>query len=333
MLRAPNGDPLPRILDGTQAHEVGISAQTIRTELARERWQAFTRGLYLTSPERPRRSDWAVAGLRIAGPGSALSGWDALRARGLGADRPPIDEVLIIAERGTHRVVGKARVRPSTRPVTTVRLPLADAITAVPMVGAARAVADTALTYRTFRPVRALVTAAVQRRLCTPDELEAELEAGPQNGSAHLRDALEDVFGGVESISEAELADLVRAGRYPRVEYNVPILTWDGTHIATADALWRELRAGLEVNSKKYHFYEGTWYSTMQRHNALTRRGLSLTHYAPREIRSEPARVGNEVEEWLRMRATELGLPYLIDDTVHPRPRLHVPFVLPRPSR
>jgi hypothetical protein len=194
------------------------------------------------------------------------------------------------------------------------------------MAATARAVADTALVYRRFPPVRALVTSAVQRKLCTPEDLQGELDAGPQNGSAHLRRAIEDVFGGVESISEAELADLLQAGGLPRPEFNVPIVDSRGIIHANADALWRSLRAGLEVDSKRYHFEEDTWFGTMKRHNRLTARRLSLTHYPPRQLRNEARAVLAEIEQWLRGRALDLSMPY--PPPPSPLLPLHTPYVL-----
>lgn len=336
MLVSPSGDPVPRVLTAALARQLGFTMKRMRVELCHGRWQHLTRGVYLTRVDRPTRSDWIAAGLAIAGPGAVLSGWDAARARGIGSERPPVDEVLILSTGGTHRVTGRARLRPSSRSVTATRLGLPDGgFGWAPMASTARAVTDTSLVYRWFDPVRALVTSAVQRRLCTPDELAAELDAGPQNGSTHLRRALEDVFAGVESISEGALADLVREHGLPIPEFNVPILTSDGRHIATADALWRELRAALEVDSKKHHFYEDKWRGTMNRHNRLTIRGLSITHYPPAGLLSHPAQVADEIDEWLRGRAVELGVPYPPQASRAPvggRQEIHVPFVLSAPA-
>jgi hypothetical protein len=316
------------------ARAIGYSDGQVRIELRRSRWHQLVRGVYLTRVDRPVRSDWIAAGFAIAGNGAALSGWDAVRTYSIGSDRAPVNEVLILSAHGTHRTAGRVRVRPSHRPVSACRRGLADGgFGSAPVVSAARAVADTALVYRRFDPVRALVTSAVQRRLCTPDELAAELAAGPQNGSAHLRRALEDVFSGVQSISEAELRDVIIRGGLPLPEFNIEIHTWDGQHVATADALWRGLRAALEVDSKKYHFYEEKWEGTMKRHNLLTRRRLAVTHYPPRQLLNEADRVTSEIDEWLRERAIEIGEKYPPPPPeVGPDGRLlRRPFVLPRP--
>jgi very-short-patch-repair endonuclease len=248
----------------------------------------------------------------LGGSGAALSGWDAVRLRGLGARKPPSEHVLVLTPPGhRNRVVGGVRLRPSDRLLATTTLSVLDEhLPLARIASTARAVADTALMYRTFAPVRALVTSAAQKGFCSADELHRELDLGPRNGSAYLRRALEDVFGGAASISEAELADLMRAAGLPSFELNVPILDGIGNHIATADVLWRELRAVLEVDSKEHHFLEPQWEQTMRRHNGLTRLGLAVTHYPPTDLRRRTEEVMTEVDEWLRARAVELGVPY-----------------------
>ena len=168
-----------------------------------------------------------------------------------------------------------------------------------------------------------------------PEELEAELDAGPQNGSAHLRRAIEDVFRGVESISEAELADLIEGAGLPLPEYNVPILNSDGRCWSpTPTRCGATYRAALEVDSKKHHFEELKWKRSMRRHTKLTIFGLVITHYRPAELRDNPELTTTELEQWLRLRAAEVGIAYRPSDPRErrPRPRLHVPYVLPPPA-
>lgn len=272
----------------------------------------MVRGLYLTRPELPSRWDWITAARLLAGRDYVISGWDAVRAYGIGADRAPTDEILVLAAAGTHHRVGRLVMRPSARPVigNLIRPREGVGIRTVRVAAPARAVADTALTYRMFEPVRALATAAVQRRLCTPAQLVHELETGPRAGSAFLRRAVADVLEGAESISEAELAEVLRRVDVPRFELNVPILDHTGRVIAIVDVLWRRLRAALEVDSKQHHFFAEDWARTMRRHNMLTASGIATTHYPPSDIRAHPAVVAREVASWLRARAAELDVPY-----------------------
>ena len=93
----------------------------------------------------------------------------------------------------------------------------------------------------------------------------------------------------------------------PPFELNVPVVDECGTLLFVLDALWRELRAGLEIDSREYHFSEEDWDATMARHNILARCGLELTHYSPRRARG--AQFPLEVGQWLKSRSTAINVP------------------------
>lgn len=327
MLTTPTGDPLPRFLTAPVAGSLGYRPGAIRRRVTSGLWQRLAPGLYLTRPDPPSRSDWAAAGLLLAGRGAALSGWDGVRLYGIGADDPPGEDVLVLARHGRHRKVGPILIRPSTR-ILRPNFRALDGFGVVHVAPAARAVADTALLYETLAPARALVTSAVQRRLCSVDELVFEYETGPRNDSRQLHTAVDDILAGAQSIAEAELAECLRLENLPPFEMNIWLLDEYGTRIARADALWRSLGAVLEVDSRTHHFDdEGDWEGTMSRHNLLSRLGLVVVHYSPKQIRRGGRAIAIEVEAWLRRRAVELGCPYPPPAT--PAPVLGTPLTLP----
>jgi hypothetical protein len=288
-----------------------MTDHAIAHAIATRGWQRLTRGILLTVPGEPTRADWINVGLELAAPTGAISGWDALRIIGLGALEPPSSQVLVVAKEGDNRLVGRVRIRPTRRPLLTWMLPGDHPDHPYcEVVRVARAVADTALLYRHFRPVRALVTSAIQRRFCSVEELVAELEGGPRNDSGFLRRALADVRGGAKSIAEAEAIDVLRRSPLPEFEANVPIVTASGKLIAEADCLWRELRAVLEIDSREFHFYEEGWDRTRKKHSRLGRHGLAVIHHSPAEVRSDSVLFAKQVEQWLRARAAELGIAY-----------------------
>jgi very-short-patch-repair endonuclease len=303
------GDPpFPRVLTTAGAARLGLTEAQIRTELRRGRWRRLAAGVLLTRPDEPSRHDWINVGMALGGPSATLSGWDAVRLRGLGSARPPAEHVLVLTRAGHNRVVGGLRLRPSRRDLSSTQLSaFDDHLPAVRLAGVARAVADTSADHVHLAPVRAMVTAAVQRGLCSPSELAAELRSAPRNGSGLLRRALVDVVGGARSIAEAEAADLLRSVGLSSFTMNAPIHDAGGRLLYRVDFLWPELRAVVEIDSREFHFGEAEWQATMQRHNVLTAMGYAVTHYPPSVVRARGRAWAREIAEWLTRRATAVG--------------------------
>lgn len=128
-----------------------------------------------------------------------------------------------------------------------------DVLAGVRIASTARAVADTAWIYRKLEHLRAMVTSAIQRELCTAEMLTDELAACPRQRSALLRRALADVFADVHSVAEAEAADLLRAGGVPDFLANAPIVDTSGRLLYRVDLLWPQLRAIVEIDSREFH--------------------------------------------------------------------------------
>jgi hypothetical protein len=304
-----NGFELPRVLTAPQASRLNITPGRIRTEVRRGNWQRLASRIVLARPDEPTGADWAEVGVALAGRGAAVTGWDALRARGLGDRVPPGPLVLVLSPRGLNRVVGGVRLRRTDRPFVRTQVSVHSAtLPLAPIVATARAVADAALEYQDADRVRALVTSAVQRRACRIEDLLAELRAGPRNGSRLLRLALVDAIDGARSAAEATAVGKLRRAPVPSFELNVPIFDAPGRLMYVVDVLWRELRTVLEIDSREYHFSERAWKATMDRHNQLTRRGLAVTHYPPSAV-TKRGWTG-EVVDWLTERAAELGVRY-----------------------
>lgn len=238
-----------------------------------------------------------------------MSGWDALRIVGLAPKNAPVPPVLILDRTGRNRALDNIRIRPTVRPYSAWPLP-ADhpSLAYAPVVHLARAIADAALSARALAPVRAVVTSCVQRGVCLPQDLQAELDACPRAHSRLLRVAIQDIVDGARSVAEAEAADHLRASGVPPFEQNVPIVDSQGRVIAVVDVLWRELKAVLEIDSREFHFSERDWRSTMQRHNDLIGYGLTVRHDAPSVIRSAGAGWSESIRRWLDRRAAELGV-------------------------
>jgi len=300
---------LPRILTPAMAGTMGITRSRTRTEIHHGSWRPLGRGLVLTRPDPPTREDWIEAALCVAGRSAAVSGSDALRARGIIERRQQFDPPLVLVRIGRSRAIGPVAIRRTDRPfqVTTTSA-FAGFLPFTPIVGVARAAADAALQAQDRMGVRALVAAAVQRGRCDVSELVHELEAGPRRGSVFLRLALAEIGAGARSAAEADALRRLEGADLPPFELNVRILDQHGVHLFTVDAFWRELRAALEIDSREYHFSDRDWQRTLRRHNVLTAAGLSVVHFAPSAV----AAAGwlAEVSGWLQRRAVELDRPW-----------------------
>ncbi len=298
---------LPRVLTPRLMEHFEVSRRELRTELSRGRWQHLAAGTVLTRPDEPTRADWADVGVALAGRGAAVTGWDAARARGIGDRTPPNDLVVVLSRNSMNRVVGGVRVRRTEREFQRRFQPIGAPMELTPLVMLPRAVSDTALDCSDLGSVRALLGGAVQRGRCTVAQLLAEYETGPRNRSKLLRIALGDLRDGARSAAEATAARKLARGPVPPFELNVPIVDQNGTLLRVVDVLWRELRAALEIDSREFHFSQADWEATLRRHNELTRWGLTVTHYPPREVGRScfiP-----DVCQWLNTRALDLGVP------------------------
>lgn len=310
-MRTPYGYELPRILTAPRAASLGVSRSRVRTELRRGNWRRIATGVLLTVPDAPTRFDWCEAGLVLAGPGAALSGWDAVGLHGMRVQPPAGASVLVLVRTCRSRRFGPVLIRRTERPYRSALTPAEHPVFPLaPLVSPARAVADACLLPADVGRVRALVARSIQLGRCTPEALAAELARSPRSGSGALRRALAEVAAGARSAAEAAAATRLRRSRLPAFELNVPVLDLDGRVRYVLDVLWRELRAALEIDSREYHFRAADWQATMRRHNALTGAAPAVLHYPPSRLTADGAWL-HQVESWLRGRAAELGVPYV----------------------
>jgi len=289
---------LPRVVTRRDAPARGMSRHAIDRRVAGGRWRRVLPHTYLTV-DTLTWPDKLAAAIAFAGPGSLLSSAAVLSDAGLNAVRRPESVLVLVPHQCGARSTGWVRVR------RTHRLPAPALQPGPPRVPVARAVADHALNVRWLDDVRALVAEAVQRGLCSVDEVAAELDAGPRHCSALLRRALADVAEGAWSAPEARAARLLRAAHVPPFEQNARIDLPAGRHYI-ADFLWPDLRAVLEIDSVEYHLNPATWKATMNRQLALETLGFSVAHRPPSAVCDHPQCFVQEISAWLATRATLL---------------------------
>lgn len=145
-----------------------------------------------------------------------------------------------------------------------------------------------------LQDTRALLCESVQRRLCGPGQLLAELDERDSRGTAHARRALEDITAGCRSAPECELRDLIRSSRVlPEPHWNEPL---PGEPRLVPDACWPEARLVVEVDSRAWHGFGNSPEMTERRRASLAGRGWRVLPIAPTRIRRESTAVLTEIE-------------------------------------
>jgi hypothetical protein len=302
---------LPRVLGRPAALARGLSRHAIDRRVASGQWRRVLPHTYLTS-DTLTWPDRLLAAVTFAGPCAVLTGAAVLHDAGLRAARRPGKLTVLVPERSGARSTAWVRIR------RTHRLPEAALAPGPPHVPIARAVADHALTLHGIDDVRTVVAEAVRRRLSTVDEIAAELAAGPRNGSALLRQAVDEVGAGAWSAPEARAARLLRRAGVPPFEQNARIeLPGGGYYLA--DFLWRDLWAILEIDSVENHLDPADWSATMDRHLVLETVGFSVAHRPPSAVNTRPVRFVRDVTAWLASRQRRFP------GTVTARPAGHPP--------
>ena len=266
-------------------------------------WQALLPGVYLAVSGTPSHQQKEMAALLYAGPGSLITGPTALMHYSIRSG-PSLDviDVLVPAERqrlnaGFARLHRTARMPARTSSSGPVRL------AQVP-----RAVADTARQLTSLRDVRAVVADAVQLGRCTVSELADELRNGPIRGSAMFRSVLAEVADGIRSTAEGDLRDLIRRARLPMPLFN-PSLYKGDTFLAKPDAWWPEAGVAAEVDSRAFHLSPEDWDRTRRRHTLMAKVGILPLHFSPREIRTTPVEVTQQIRDALESGLNRPPLP------------------------
>ena len=182
---------LPRVLTRDEARRIGYSTDAVKHQLATGRWRRILPRTYLTS-DTLTWLDRLAAALAFAGPDALLSGAAALCDE-FESVRRPGTILTLVPYAFAPRSTGWVQIR------RVERMPPARLAPGPSRVEVARAVADTCIGMRCMDDIRAVVTEAVRRRLCTAEELALAVDAGPRRGSKLVREAVREAAGGAWS--------------------------------------------------------------------------------------------------------------------------------------
>jgi hypothetical protein len=293
-----NQDALFRMLDAQldvisrrQALAAGLTKHALAHRLRPGGpWRGLLPGVYMAATGAPTSLQQEMAALLYAGPGSVITGPAALRCHHIRTELTEIVDVLVPAAR-QRRGTGFVKLHRTTRmpgriweagPVQYVMPP--------------RAVGDTVRTLTSLRDVRAVVADAVQRRRCAIKDLLTEVDAGPNAGSVLFREALADVADGIRSAAEGDLRDLLARSGLPMPLFNPSLYDDAGTFIARPDAWWPAHGIAVEVDSREWHTSPEDHAKTLARGRRMARYQIVVLRFTPRQIRSQPAEVINDIK-------------------------------------
>jgi hypothetical protein len=191
-----------------QLNNLGFNQHAIRAQLKARRWQPWGCHVVIMHNFEPTRQQIMWAAVLDAGYPAALASHTALELHGFKSFAQEAVQLHLLVERGAkvtaHPMIvvhESRRLKPEYH-VSVVGLPCTDS---------PRSAIDAAAWQPWPRFACALVAAAVQQRLCTVDELEQAMRyVGRVRHKAHLREALRDIRGGSEALSEIDLLRLCR---------------------------------------------------------------------------------------------------------------------------
>jgi hypothetical protein len=262
----------------------------------------------------PTRDHHRRAALLYAGAGAVLTGLDALELHGMHRIRRPAGPVHVLIPTDRRRG-GAGRVLVER----TDRLP--DPVPGEwPLAPVTRAVLDFARRRSDRNEVRAALAEVVQRKKCTPIELNLELNSGSRRGTALPREVLAEISDGVRSVAEAAARELVLQSGLPTPLWNPSLYDSTDRLLAIPDAWFDEVGLAWEIDSKEWHLSPEDYERTLDRHSAMTAKNILVMHTQPSKITHRP----NEVLYELRRTYANARL--------RPRPAVRaVPADAPRP--
>ena len=288
-----------------QALAAGLTKGALRSRLRTDGpWRIVLPGVYLSHNGGLTSAQQEVAATLYAGHGCVLTGMTALEVQGAQVPHSDFVDVLVPAQT-QRRSAGFVRMQRTSRMPENPWL-----IGGIRYAPAARAVADAVRGQTDLSFVRSVVAGAVQQRKCSVRDLAAELQAGPRRGSGALRAALAEVADGIRSVAEGDLRKLIVKGRLPAPLYN-PRLFAGEEFIGSPDVWWPDAGVACEVDSREWHLLPADWERTQARHARMSAHGIIVLHYAPRRIKSDPARVLAEIKKALEAGRRRAPLPIL----------------------
>ena len=247
------------------------------------RWRRLLPGVVMLTSGTATPSQRVSAALLYGGSDAVVTGLEACRRLGIRRGPDPRGEV--------HLLVPVERQLRSSRFVVverTTRMPAPHLRDTVPLAPAVRACLDAARRLHSAAEITELIADAVQRGLCTPAQLAAELREGSQRGSAAPRRVLADVAAGVRSTAERDAKRLLRHSGLPEPWWNVPVHDERGRLLGIADAWFDEVALTWEINSYAWHLDPEGYAREVSRTADLTAASVVVLPVLPTALHRDP---------------------------------------------
>lgn len=273
-----------------QLEELGVRRATTRYRCRPGGpWRSLLPGVVKLNNSAPDRLDHRAAALLYTGPGSVITGLDALQLHGMQRMPSPsgLVHVLVPADR---RRVGAGRVLVER----TDRLPV-PAPGRWPLAPVDRAALDFCRRSKDRDAVRATLAEVVQRGACTPTALNQELRLGSARGSALPREVLMEISDGVRSAAEARARKLVLDTNLPAPMWNPRLVDDAGRFIAVPDAWFDDVALAWEIDSREWHLSPEDYARTVDRRSAMMTTGIIVMHTRPSKLLRRPSDIAAEL--------------------------------------
>jgi hypothetical protein len=284
------------VISRQQTREAGWPERSVDRRLRSGSWQRLYRGAYATFTGDPSREARLWAAVLRTGPGAVLSHETAAELHHL-TDKPSSKiHVSVPAQRNPSRV----------HPIRGVVIHRSRGLVAewqppwhLPRTTVEDTVLDLIAAARSFDDAYGWISAAVGRRLTTPELLGKTLAARSRmRWRAWVTAALQDAAEGVHSPLERRYVHGVeRAHGLPAARRQARRRHGSGTRYL--DNLYEEYDLCVEVDGEAAHPAEGRWRDT-RRDNANLARGARTLRYGWPDVTEHRCRTAAEVAEVLR---------------------------------
>jgi len=272
----------------------GATRSRVSANLAAKRWQRLGRAIVLHAGPLTRHERWHAA-LANCGGRSLLTSFTAVEFAGLqGWERPEIH--VLVPHGATGRRVAELAVVLHHSSVWPVRRwqPYRCHELAGALIRAAGSCLD-------VRSACGLLAAGVQQRLVDPDRIADELETVTNlRHRAALSQAIADIAGGADALSEIDFIRLCRRYRLPLPEQQK--LRRDSTgRRRYLDATWRRADGRLvvvEVDGA-LHLSVRRWWNDQLRQNELSLADALVLRFPSVVVREMPELVARQLRQAL----------------------------------